>query len=315
MHSIHGDGPMAELDEEEVGASHSTCLKTCGFLTVAIVIVMAVLSVRESLKTHDTPSPAGLTAAPQKGGVDYCVIEGTPFSWFIQLCLLVLVILVLLYKRHKEHPPREIRIWLMDTSKQAVSSGFAHICGMINTVVLANLTNVNQECGWYLAAYTIDTTFGVFCAVSFLGILEKQAAKRHWKSLMHTGIYPNYTVWLKQLLAFTAIVILARLMCTVVLCAGLFLLHYPVVLLCDIFKHHPNVFLVTVMLAGPGVMNALQCWIQDNYLKRKEGESEDTYANESDSGDEVDVEDRAPLIGADTIGTRRSSGSEGSYST
>ena len=236
-------------------------------LLIAIVSVATALHARH--ERPDTPSPA------PEDQEEPCRVEGTNFAWAVQLALLVVAVLLLLFKRHREHPKRTLKIWLMDTSKQGVSSGAAHFCGMLNTVILAHLTEMDQECGWYMASYTLDTTFGVFCAVTLLGVLERKARQYKWKALIHTGVYPNYRVWLKQLLAFTMIVMFARFLCAILLCSLLYVLRFPVILLCDVFRGHPKVFLVVVMLAGPGLLNAAQCWIQDNYLKKKDDDTSD----------------------------------------
>eukprot|EP01061_Rhynchopus_euleeides_P032029 TRINITY_DN53094_c0_g1_i1.p1 TRINITY_DN53094_c0_g1~~TRINITY_DN53094_c0_g1_i1.p1 ORF type:complete len:251 (+),score=55.05 TRINITY_DN53094_c0_g1_i1:62-814(+) len=198
-----------------------------------------------------------------------CTVAGSRFSLFVQLALLLLVVCVLVGKRHVEYPRRSVRVWLMDTSKQGAASGAAHLCGMLNTIILGRLTHVEYECGWYLVTYLVDTTFGVYCSITFLQLLEEQAAKRHWSDLEHTGVYPTWVVWVKQLLSFTGIVIVSRALCTIVLCALLFPLRGAVTALCAVFAGHPRIFLVSVMLVGPGLLNSIQAWVQDNYLKRK----------------------------------------------
>lgn len=51
----------------------------------------------------------------------------------------------------------------MDVSKQLVSSGMAHILGML-IAILAQLRATQQitsECSWYFVTFSVDTTLGV----------------------------------------------------------------------------------------------------------------------------------------------------------
>jgi hypothetical protein len=69
--------------------------------------------------------------------------------------------------RHCEHPQRPIVVWLMDTSKQAISSGIAHAAGIIVAICVHKGRGAvdGSECAWYFIVFSIDTTLGVFVAL------------------------------------------------------------------------------------------------------------------------------------------------------
>eukprot|EP01064_Diplonema_japonicum_P037281 TRINITY_DN8684_c0_g1_i1.p1 TRINITY_DN8684_c0_g1~~TRINITY_DN8684_c0_g1_i1.p1 ORF type:complete len:293 (+),score=64.90 TRINITY_DN8684_c0_g1_i1:42-920(+) len=231
-----------------------------------------------------------------------CTVAGTKFAWLVQACLLAMAIGILGYKRWREVPRRPWKVFLMDATKQGVSSGAAHMCGMVSTIILSHATEEKLECGWYLMAFMIDTTFGVYVAYRLLRRLEREALSRDWPSLISSGSYkapnrdhdpiadPDTTVWLKQLSSFTFIVILARGASLSVVTSLLYPLDFVVVLICKVFKGHPKAFLVCVMVLGPGLLNTVQWWVQDNFLKKQphglliEGDEEDDLLAENATG-------------------------------
>lgn len=56
----------------------------------------------------------------------------------------------------------------MDVSKQLVSSGMAHILGMLIAVIaqLQATEEVTSECSWYFITFSVDTTLGVVLVLS-----------------------------------------------------------------------------------------------------------------------------------------------------
>eukprot|EP01059_Diplonema_ambulator_P007392 TRINITY_DN16865_c0_g1_i1.p1 TRINITY_DN16865_c0_g1~~TRINITY_DN16865_c0_g1_i1.p1 ORF type:complete len:298 (+),score=74.97 TRINITY_DN16865_c0_g1_i1:49-942(+) len=270
-------------------------VKQVGAVLVCVLVVFAgVFSVIESNKRKGKHS----------GDVEgYCTVVGTRFAWVVQMGLLVIAVSVLWLKRWKEVPRRPWKVFLMDAAKQGVSSGAAHMCGMVSTLILSHATAERLECGWYIMAFTLDTTFGVYVAYRLLRLLEREALSRSWPSLTSSGCYksptrdhdptadPDTTVWLKQLTTFTLIVILARMASITLLTSLLFPLDPVVVGVCGMFKGHPKLFLVVVMVIGPGLLNIMQWWVQDNFLKKQphtpiidESECDDLLGDPSGSG-------------------------------
>lgn len=70
--------------------------------------------------------------------------------------------------RSKEVPPRPMLVWGMDVSKQLVSSGMAHILGMVIAMVaqLQATKQVTSECSWYFVVFSVDTTLGIMLVIT-----------------------------------------------------------------------------------------------------------------------------------------------------
>lgn len=82
----------------------------------------------------------------------------------------------------------------MDVSKQLVSSGMAHIMGML-IAILAQLRGnkqVTSQCSWYFVTFSVDTTLGVVlvlimhkvCVRIAKGVVQKWAisCQSEWSS-------------------------------------------------------------------------------------------------------------------------------------
>lgn len=116
--------------------------------------------------------------------------------------------------------------------------------------------------------------------------------RRNWTSLMHPGRYgnpPSFTVWLAQLLSWSGVLLVMKFF--VGLAIYIFsaplgiigsLLFFPV-------HHHPKIELLIVMIGCPLVMNMVQFWIQDSFLK-------DHTNSNSTREDGIDSEEGLPLL-------------------
>lgn len=201
---------------------------------------------------------------------EYCELLGGEYGYLVQGVLLSVAIISLLIRRYREHPKRRTDIWLLDISKQGLSSLMAHGIGMLVSFSLSIISEKKYQCGWYLITYFIDTCFGVYFAYKLLKYLEKKASQKTWTSLKDTGFYGfpkvDYKIYFKQLLAWILIVAIARLFCFLIILILFFVLIYPVKGLTSIFDGHPNSFLVCVMLVGPIFLNSIQVYIQDRFL-------------------------------------------------
>jgi len=199
----------------------------------------------------------------------------------------------------KKGVDRSWAIWGMDVTKQATSGVAAHLAGMINSHFLNRGTGrVGNECSWYFVAFTFDTTCGVMVGYVLLNILQDAAKQYNWTSLQATGNYmraPNAmsragahlvsrgwcqagvdgSVWFKQMLSWCLITLIARAVIGAVLYVlkGTALLQWIATAVADPFNCHPDVLLVLVMLGCPLGMNALQLWVQDQFLRDADGSS------------------------------------------
>eukprot|EP00756_Hemistasia_phaeocysticola_P045874 Hpha_TRINITY_DN19634_c0_g1::TRINITY_DN19634_c0_g1_i1::g.186117::m.186117 len=245
-----------------------------------VACLILALAIFEMSTTLDDQK--GQTHAPTSpdGRVGYCELMSGGFAFLIQVALLICACVALIIKRQRERPRRPLKVWAMDASKQAFSSGAAHLIGMSVAYALGEATAKKHQCGWYLVTFTTDTSLGVLVAWRLLRKLEKEARKRGWLWLAESGSYrdpardhdpqvePSVKVWLAQLACFCVIVLLARFCCATFLFAMINVLKYPAEGLTSLFEGHPKAYLTTVMLVGPGLMNLVQALVQDQFLKR-----------------------------------------------
>jgi hypothetical protein len=221
-----------------------------------------------------------------------CHLLDDMFSKLLQAALGVLALTVLVYKRHVDPKPRPWIIWFLDSAKQATSSLVAHFSGMAIAYLIAGFTEDGNECGWYLVAYCVDTSLGVFLSLKLLGLTSKAAGALGWTSLQTTGLYYAYAevdglpahgaegagpeptvmygVWAKQAMQWCVCTFLARIVC------GIFdyILRHPLGVLVQLvaspFRGRPHLFLVFVMAACPLGLNAVQYWVQDSFLRYRD---------------------------------------------
>uniref|UniRef100_A0A7S1SNL5 Uncharacterized protein n=1 Tax=Tetraselmis chuii TaxID=63592 RepID=A0A7S1SNL5_9CHLO len=200
-----------------------------------------------------------------------------------QVVLLFLVLGSLFYKRQKEEPRRPVNVFCLDVSKQAFSSGAAHICGMLIAIV-AHFSTAGfspSECAWYFVVFSLDTSLGVALAITFHKFMLR--ACRQWGesgrkrsglalAIAECGEYGSPVElwrWGAQMVVWVIATIGARLICgaLVLLTAGG--LKYVALLLDIMFKGYPTLLLFFVMVACPLGMNLIQAWIQDAFLKHR----------------------------------------------
>ena len=83
--------------------------------------------------------------------------------------------------------PVSRQVWSLDTAKQGMSAGAAHVSGMLVAMVASH--DGGDQCAFYLITFTIDTTLGVFIGYVLLKRLQALARSRGWDSLSSTGNY------------------------------------------------------------------------------------------------------------------------------
>eukprot|EP00873_Tetraselmis_striata_P040486 jgi/Tetstr1/460750/TSEL_005935.t1 len=201
--------------------------------------------------------------------LDECRLLSGPAAISAQVVLLFMVLGSLLYKRQKEYPQRPINVFCLDISKQAFSSGAAHVCGMLIAIIAHFSTSDDSpsECAWYFVVFTADTSLGVALAIGLHNAMLRCA--RRWgdaggkrselaQAIAECGQYGS-PVELWRWAAQMAVLLTARV------------LKYIALVLDIVFSGHPTLLLFFVMVACPLGMNLIQAWIQDAFLKHKEG--------------------------------------------
>eukprot|EP00456_Euglypha_rotunda_P005081 TRINITY_DN108629_c0_g1_i1.p1 TRINITY_DN108629_c0_g1~~TRINITY_DN108629_c0_g1_i1.p1 ORF type:complete len:150 (-),score=14.69 TRINITY_DN108629_c0_g1_i1:11-433(-) len=118
----------------------------------------------------------------------------------------MMALLGLVMKRaYFEQPPRPIKIWLMDVSKQSVAAGFGHFLNIGAAYLLFKSIESSDQCAWYFINYAVDTTIGIPVAWFYLQLLQKVAWKFDWDKIANTGDYgspPSLKIWVYQTLAW-----------------------------------------------------------------------------------------------------------------
>jgi len=159
--------------------------------------------------------------------LDECRLLSGPAAISAQVVLLFMVLGSLLYKRQKEYPQRPINVFCLDISKQAFSSGAAHVCGMLIAIIAHFSTSDDSpsECAWYFVVFTADTSLGVALAIGLHNAMLRCA--RRWgdaggkrselaQAIAECGQYGSPVElwrWAAQMAVWVVATIFARLVC------------------------------------------------------------------------------------------------------
>ncbi|ETW05574.1 hypothetical protein H310_03319 [Aphanomyces invadans] len=201
------------------------------------------------------------------------LISGT-FETLVQVGLGIVGLSVLVLKRAYEKPQRPFQVWAYDASKQAIGAGVAHAANLFIAIMLVKLSksdDAKDECSFYFINFTLDTSLGVLLNWVLLRTTVAAALHFNWTWLQVPGYYGNpirTRVWLTQLLSWIAIVLTAKLVIARFIYAFSAPLNDFGNWLFDPLSNYPKVELLFVMVACPCLMNALQFWITDNFLKK-----------------------------------------------
>ncbi|CAI5717076.1 unnamed protein product [Hyaloperonospora brassicae] len=210
---------------------------------------------------------------------DECKLLDGEFAALLQVLLGLIAFSVLVFKRLREVPRRPLIVWSFDASKQMIGATFAHVANLGIALVLyshqqpvekADSKTVDQ-CALYFVNFTLDTTFGVVLNYVLLSALALFALRMGWVALQTTGDYGTpvqVRTWLLQVLSWIVVISTCKLMIAAVILVFQQPLGAFAVLLFKPLEQHPDVELVLVMIACPCLMNALQFWVQDSFLKK-----------------------------------------------
>jgi hypothetical protein len=194
------------------------------------------------------------------------------FAIIIQTLMATLALCSLLYKRYIEKPRRRWRVWIMDTSKQAISAMLIHFVNIFLSYFSTFLPHTGQKsqnpCVWYFLNLLMDTTIGVYFLYLFL--LKIHAVAKHFGIIeIEMGFYgepPKIYSWIKQLVLFlvswvcvkaTVIILLTFIPIFGVITEWIF----------SFFNGHTKMQVVFVMFIFPLIMNIVQAWLIDKVIK------------------------------------------------
>lgn len=248
-----------------------------------------------------------------------CHLLGS-YALLVQGALGLLAVSSLVYKRWRETPRRPLKIWFFDASKQVFGSVLLHLANILMSMlssgkfdVAANTQATTQlakpddagkqpnPCSFYLLNLAIDTTIGIPILVILLKLLHKAFAltplARPQESI-RSGNYghpPRATWWLKQsliyflgLLGMKFCVFLIFQLLPWIAWVGDWALRWT--------EGNEAVQITFVMFIFPLIMNAMQYWIIDGFIKDpSSSESHYAIAAGEESDDEDDEDDDAWL--------------------
>ncbi|KAG9407264.1 hypothetical protein AC1031_001954 [Aphanomyces cochlioides] len=249
--------------------------------------VAVVISHLSGVMAANATTPVAIHAA------NNCTLLSGTFETLVQIGLGIVALSVLVLKRTLEKPQRPFQVWAYDASKQAIGAGVAHAANLFIAIMLVKMAkseNAKDECAFYFINFTLDTSLGV--AVNWLLLRLSMAAAIHfdWTWLQVPGFYGNpirTSVWLAQLAMWIVIVLTAK----IIIARFIYALETPLNnfgnWLFDPLSDYPKVELLFVMVACPCLMNALQFWITDNFLKKPAAKSDD---------DKSVVNEKTPLV-------------------
>ncbi|CAK4317813.1 unnamed protein product [Aphanomyces euteiches] len=225
---------------------------------------------------------------------DKCLLLTDGFSRCIQLLLGVCAIGVLFVKREMETPKRRFNVWMFDVSKQGLGALFVHVVNIFLSILMTERSSADDdECAIYFVTFLIDVTLGTVLVLIFLTQVKHLAKFMGWTSIIESGEYsspPQIIIWLKQFASYLVILIAMKFVVTVLV----YVLYVPLAegstYIFSIFHHHRHAELVVVMILGPCVVNIVQFWVLDNYLKHVVSLSKPTSPIRVPADDSLDTD-------------------------
>eukprot|EP00302_Diacronema_sp_CCMP2436_P029435 CAMPEP_0179950874 /NCGR_PEP_ID=MMETSP0983-20121128/23210_1 /TAXON_ID=483367 /ORGANISM="non described non described, Strain CCMP 2436" /LENGTH=325 /DNA_ID=CAMNT_0021860927 /DNA_START=84 /DNA_END=1059 /DNA_ORIENTATION=+ len=192
------------------------------------------------------------------------------WSMLVQVVLAAGSFSSLVYKRHCERPQRKLRIWLFDTSKQALSAGLLHLLNMLIAQLVGAMPGAKSHdpC----VVYSVNLLFDVAERPSARSSALRAAAAAAVRSCSEFARAPVSTVAAADppLAAAAATVGADRVRVKgAVACIALrtSLVMQLGTLLLQPLAPFPKMEMVVVMLIAPLFLSCLQLWAQDNFLK------------------------------------------------
>lgn len=254
-----------------------------------------------TLSLPSSPSPSS-TSSNSDQNTGECQLLG-PFAILVQGALGLLALLSLVYKRWRERPQRPLKIWAFDASKQVFGSVLLHLANLVMSMFSAGQIQAAlasaaasaagakiekyqpNPCSFYLLNLAIDTTLGIPILIIILRVLTAGAsltAIANPPESIKSGNYgspPRATWWLKQSLIYflgllgmkTCVFFIFELLPWIAR-IGDWALRWT--------EGNEAVQIAFVMLIFPLIMNAMQYYIIDSFIKGKAPEQEEESAGE-----------------------------------
>ncbi|KAJ9305644.1 hypothetical protein DTO217A2_4873 [Paecilomyces variotii] len=249
-----------------------------------------------------TPFPPGSPYAPGDDDTGECKLLG-PFSLLVQAALGALALLSLVYKRYRERPQRPVKIWAFDASKQVFGSAMLHLANLLMSMFSAGKFEITARkyqpnpCSFYLLNLGIDTTLGIPILIFILRILNALAMYTPLANppeSIESGNYgdpPRASWWFKQSIIYF-VGLLGMKICVFfiidlmpwIVSVGDWALRWT--------EGNTAIQICFVMLLFPVIMNALQYYIIDTFIKKQTSVQLDSISGDEEIDSEFDPNDR-----------------------
>ncbi|KAE9964297.1 hypothetical protein BLS_006941 [Venturia inaequalis] len=249
-----------------------------------------------------------------------CQLLG-PFALLVQGALGILALSSLVLKRYREMPRRPLKVWAFDASKQVVGSMLLHLANLLMSMLSSGQFDIDQKakqaaaftqgdagrqpnpCSFYLLNLAIDTTIGIPILVGLLRVLHvlfSYTPLANPPQSLNSGNYgrpPRTSWWLKQSFIYF-LGLLGMKFCVFLLFHLLPWLGWVGDWALRWTEGKEWVQITFVMLIFPLIMNGMQYYIIDSFIKDKNPE------------DYTEVDDGEGIEEGEYDGLIRNSGSD-----
>ncbi|KAJ5102827.1 hypothetical protein N7532_003356 [Penicillium argentinense] len=221
-----------------------------------------------------TPASSGGSDGNDNGE---CKLLG-PFSLLVQLALGALALLSLVYKRWRERPQRPLKVWAFDVSKQVFGSAMLHLLNLVMSMFSAGQLEIRPQykpnpCSFYLLNLGIDTTLGIpilILVLRFLNFLAAYTPLANPPESIESGNYgqpPRAFWWFKQSIIYFVGLISMKI------CVFFLIQLLPFIVKLGDWalqwtEGNTAIQIAFVMLLFPVIMNAIQYYIIDIFIKK-----------------------------------------------
>ncbi|KAH8180001.1 STIMATE family protein [Sarocladium implicatum] len=275
-------------------------------------LLAATIAAAASASAPTSTSSSALFSATDDDQGD-CELLG-PFALLVQLALGGLALLALVYKRWRERPQRPVKIWFFDVSKQVFGSVLVHAANVFMSMLTSGSFSINEmepvttrlmkrgtetddgyvpnPCSWYLLNLAIDVSWfsrplsyyarGIPILIILLRIftgLVSFTPLGNPPESIQSGNYgnpPNKWWWLKQSIIYF-LGLFGMKICVLIL----FLLMPWISRIGDWAlgwtEGNEKLQIAFVMMIFPLIMNAMQYYIIDSFIKLNEKGSDQQH--------------------------------------
>ena len=201
------------------------------------------------------------------------------FGFFVQFLLGIVCFGVLIIKRQLENPKRYIIIWLLDISKQGISTLLLHFFNLFFSVAVSSENE--DQCVWYLNNVILDGTIGVLFQWIFVRVLEIIARKLKIDALTSGCYYSyeqkefsertiDYGIWARQMGIWCLISTISKSIIYIMLNVFIDFFNNFGGSILSKFQGNPKLELLFVMIVAPSLTSCFQYWVTDNFLKESD---------------------------------------------